>query len=147
MIFPNGIFKQNFQTKFSNGISKQNFQMEILFGNSVWKFCMEILFGNFVWKFCLEIYLEISFGNSVCKFRMEILFGRPTDRRTERLLEAPSRSLKKSRSDLVCYIQYWTHCYYIPLFHLVYFLVLWLELCLARNIMSENWRIPLQALS
>ena len=56
---------------------------------------MEILFGNFVWKFRLEIF--------VWKFRLE---GRqtdgrtdgrtdgPTDQRTERLVEAPSRSLK-----------------------------------------------------
>ena len=56
---------------------------------------------------CLEIWLfgnsgvKISFGNFVCQFCLEISFGnfvwwtdRPTYRPTERLLEAPSRSLK-----------------------------------------------------
>ena len=62
------------------------FRLKISFGNFVWKFRLEISFGNFVWRFCLEI----SFG----KFRLEISFGRPTDQPTERLLEAPSRSLK-----------------------------------------------------
>ena len=49
---------------------------------------LEILFGNLVWKF----RLEISYGNFVWKFRLK---DRQTDRPTERLVEAPSRSLKK----------------------------------------------------
>ena len=68
--------------------------MEVSFGNSfgclVWKFRLEILFGNFIWKFRLKILL----GNFIWKFPLEILFGDPTDRQTERFLEAPSQSLK-----------------------------------------------------
>ena len=60
--------------------------MEIPFGNFVWKFRLEISFVNFVWNSCLEIL----FGNFVWEFRLENLFGGQTDR----LLEAPSRSLK-----------------------------------------------------
>ena len=62
--------------------ASENYQQFLLslkanFGGFIWKICLEILFGNFVWKICLE--------------------DRPTDRQTERLLEAPSRSLKSPR--------------------------------------------------
>ena len=76
------------------------FSLKATFGGFVWKFRLEIPFGNFVRKF----RLEISFGkfrleSFVWKFRLEIWFGRQTDgqtdRPTERLVEAPSRSLKK----------------------------------------------------
>ena len=60
------------------------FSLKATFGGFVWKFRLEILFGDFVWKF----RLEISFGNFVWKT------DRQTDRPTERLVEAPSRSLK-----------------------------------------------------
>ena len=50
--------------------------MEIPVGNFVWK----VSFGNFVWK--------VLFGNFVWKT------DRRTDQPTERLVEAPSRSLK-----------------------------------------------------
>ena len=88
------------------------FRLEISFVNFVWNSCLEILFGNFVWEFHLENLFgrqlknlfENLFGFFVWKFCLETLFGnfvwkicledRPTDRQTERLLEAPSRSLK-----------------------------------------------------
>jgi len=63
---------------------------------------LEILFGNLIRK----SRLEISFGILVWKFRLEILFGnlevvwrtdRQTDRQTKRLVEAPSRSLKRAK--------------------------------------------------
>ena len=102
-------FQKNFSMKFQNEISRP--LVKIL----VWKFCLEISLGNFhlgsfvwkfVWKFSFGNFvcnfrLEILFGNFVWKFRMEISFGnfvwktyRRTDRPTERLVEAPSRSLK-----------------------------------------------------
>ena len=72
------------------------FSLKATFGGFVWKFCLEISFGNSVWKFRLEILFgnfvwKVSFGNFVWKT------DRPTNQPTERLLEAPSRSLKMVR--------------------------------------------------
>ena len=72
------------------------FSLKATFGGFVWKFRLEILFGNLFWKFCLDVL----FGYFVLKFRLKILVGNSIwkicldDKQTERLLEAPSQSLK-----------------------------------------------------
>ena len=66
-------------------IQVQKLYLEIL----VWTFQLDISFEHCVWNFVWKIRLEISFGNFVWKT------DRPTNQPTERLLEAPSRSLKQ----------------------------------------------------
>ena len=74
--------KQAVQTGFPNKlciVSTQNTRDFFLW--FVWKHYMQSLFGNSVWTACLESCLE--------------------DRPTDRLLEAPSRSLKRGTSQHV----------------------------------------------